>query len=140
MVVTQLSVVVDNTPGQAAKVLGALASAKIDLRAVSIAENADLGIMRFVVKEVTKAKALLKKKGIAFTTGQVIAVVLRDKPGALAKMLAPLGRQKVNVEYIYGSTCACSVEGCENIIVLRVKNAKKATAALKRAGYKLIRP
>ncbi len=140
MAVTQLSVIVANAPGKAADIFGALARAKVDLRAVSVAENADIGVVRIVVKDVTKTKAILKKKGLAFTVEQVLAVALQDKPGALAKMLAPLAKKKINVEYLYGSACGSSAKGCDSVIILRVKEVNKASAALKKAGYKLTRP
>lgn len=147
MTVTQLSVVIENAPGKAVDIFGALAKSKVDIRAISVADTADLGVVRLIVNNPVKAKAVLKRKGLKVTTAPVIAVAVGDKPGALAKMMAPLARKKINVEYLYGSTCACSeascgcsMDGCVNIIILRAKEAKKAEAALRAARFKTVRP
>jgi hypothetical protein len=97
------------------------------------------------VSDVAKAGAVLKKKKLAVSAVPVLAVVVHNSPGALAKMLAPLAKKKINVEYLYGTTCACTgdscgcgEEGCDNIIVLRIKDTENAAKILKAAGYKLI--
>jgi len=147
MAVTQISVVIENAPGKAVDIFGALARAKVNVTAVSVAETADQGVVRLLVGDVAKAKAVLKKKGLSFTTAPVLAVAIPNRPGSLAKLLAPLAKKKINVEYLYGSTCACSAdtcgcddEGCANIIVLRIKDVENAAKALKAARYKLIKP
>lgn len=145
--VTQLSVAIPNSPGKALDLLNALARAKVNLRALSVAENADLGIVRMVVGEIAKAKAVFKKKGLSFSADPVLAVVVNDSRGALAKMLAPLAKKKINIEYLYGTTCACGEDscgcgedGCDDVIILRVKDPKGAETALNKAGYKTIKP
>ena len=147
MAVTQLSVMIENSPGKAEDILGALAKAKVDIRAISVADTADHGVVRLIVNNPAKAKAVLKRKGLTVISAPVLAVVVHDAPGALAKLLEPLAKKNLNVEYLYGTTCACSnascgcsEEGCDNVIVLRVKDARKAEAALKAAGHKTVRP
>jgi len=147
MTVTQISVMVENAPGKAVDIFGALARAKVNVTAVSVVDTADQGVVRLLVSDVAKAKAVLKKKGLAFSTAPVLAVAIPNRPGSLAKLLTPLARKKINVEYLYGSTCACSAdscgcdeEGCANIIILRVKDAQSAAKVLKAARYKLIKP
>jgi hypothetical protein len=147
MTVTQLSVTIPNVPGKALDVLGALARAKVDVRAISVADTADVGLVRLVVDNVTKAKKVLNRKGLNVSTAQVIAVVAHDRPGALVRMLEPLAKRKINVEYLYGTTCACSEdscgcgpEGCDNIIILRVRDAKKAEAVLRAAKFRIAKP
>ncbi len=144
MATTQFSVVVENSVGKAAEVLNALAKAKVDIRAASVSETAEFGVMRLVVNNVTKARQVLKKKGLTFSAESVLAVVVKDKPGSLGKMLGPIRDAKVNIDYFYASTCDCSAgscgcgpEGCDSIIIVRTSDNKAAEKALKKAGYKL---
>lgn len=143
MAITQLSVVVENSVGKAAEALNALAKAKVDVRAASVSETAEFGVMRLVVNNVAKARQVLKKKGLTFSANPVLAVVVRDKPGALGKMLGRIRDAGVNVDYFYASTCACppqsrcGPEGCDSLIIVRASDNKAAEAALKKAGYKL---
>jgi hypothetical protein len=147
MAITQLTVVIQNAPGKAADALSVLAKARLNVRAVSVVENADLGLLRLVVDNAAKAARLLKKKGLAVSSTPVLAVVVKNRPGALARMLAPLKAKKINVEYLYASTCACEEdscgcgpEGCDSIIIVGTKAVAAAETALKAARYRMIRP
>lgn len=147
MTVTQLSVVLDNAPGKAMEVLRTLAKGGVNVRAISVADTSDLGVVRLIVSDTAKAKAILAKKGLKVTSAPVLAVVVKDRPGGLAEMLAPLAKKNLNVEYLYATTCACSgdtcgcgEEGCDSVIIVRVKDIKSAEEALKSAGFKTIKP
>ena len=147
MAITQLTVVIQNAPGKAADALSVLARAKVNVRAASVVENSDLGLLRLVVDNPAKAARELKKKGLAVSSSPVLAVVVKDRPGALARMLAPLKARKINVEYLYASTCACGEDacgcgpdGCDSVIIVGTKAVAAAETALKAARYRLLKP
>lgn len=147
MTVTQLSVVLDNAPGKAVELLRTLAKGGVNVRAISVADTSDLGVVRLIVSDTAKAKTLLTKKGWKVTSAPVLAVVVKDRPGGLAEMLAPLAKKKLNVDYLYATTCACAgdacgcgEDGCDSVIIVRVKDTKAAEEALKSAGFKTIKP
>ena len=95
---TQLSVFLENRAGRLAEVIHCLASAGINLRAISLADTSDFGILRIMVTDPDKAEAELKKR--SFTTGRtaVVAVELPDKPGSLDNLLCLLSEAGINVE------------------------------------------
>jgi hypothetical protein len=146
MAIIQLTVVIENAPGKAADALSALAQVKVNVLAASVVENADLGLLRLVVDKPNRATDALRKKGLTVSSEQVLAVAVKDRPGALAKMLAPLKARKINVDYLYASTCACEEDscgcgpaGCDSMIIIRAKDVKAAEAALKKAKYRIIK-
>lgn len=97
----QLSVFLENRAGRLAEVIHTLAEAGINIRALSLADTSDFGILRMIVCNQEKAKAILKEKG--FTLGQtnVVAVEVPDKPGGLDSVLQLVSSNGINVEYMY---------------------------------------
>ena len=136
MSVKQLSVFVENKPGRLSAVTETLANADINVRAVSIADTKDFGIMRIIVNDTDKAIAALKEAGFLASAASVIAVIADDKPGSMAAIMKILYNANISVEYMYaaflnrdkGSAC----------LILRVDNNENAVEALKDADCRLI--
>jgi hypothetical protein len=136
MTVKQLSVFVENRPGRLCAVTEALAEAGINIRAVSIADTKDFGIMRIIVNDTDKAVAALKEKGFIASAANVIAVIAEDKPGSMASIMKTLYNDNISVEYMYAAFLnPAKGTAC---LILRVDNNDKAETALTEAGCKLL--
>ncbi len=136
MTVKQLSVFVENRPGRLSAVTEALANAGINIRAVSIADTKDFGIMRIIVNDTDKAVAALKEKDFIASAANVIAVSADDKPGSMAAIMKTLYNDNISVEYMYAAFL--NPEKGLACLILRVDNNDKATTALTEAGCKLL--
>jgi hypothetical protein len=100
---TQLSVAMENRPGQLAKIGAALARAKVNVEAISVVDSAEVGVVRLVTSSSAKAAAALKRAGMAVVQQPVLVVKLPNEPGALGKAAAKLAAAKINISYAYGS-------------------------------------
>lgn len=103
MFIKQVSVFVENTTGRLAEITRLLANNNIDLKAASIAETVDFGILRFIVEDPAEAVAVLKGKGFTASVTDVVAVELSDTPGGFADVLEVLAKEDVDVNYIYSA-------------------------------------
>lgn len=101
MTVNQLSVFIENKPGSLAAFADLLRKNQIDLRALSIADVEDYGILRAIVSDIHRASLALKEAGYVFKITPVLAVPMADSPGSLAEALEILGAANINVEYLY---------------------------------------
>ena len=101
MHIHQISVFLENRTGQLAEITGLLAKEGIDIRAISIAETADYGLVRLIVDDSHKASAILLQHGDILSMTPVWAVEVPDSPGGLAELLSLLAREQVDVEYMY---------------------------------------
>lgn len=101
MKVTQISVFLENKAGQFAEVASILAEADINIKAISLADRSDFGVLRIIVNQNQKAVAALKNNGFSVTQTDVVAVAVSDRPGGLHHILAKLDQANLNVEYIY---------------------------------------
>ena len=99
MKVEQLSIFLENKAGRLAQVTKTLAEAGINIRALSLADTSDFGILRLIVNDTEKAINIMKEAG--FTVGRTAVVAVEDKPGGLNNILEALSGQNVNVEYMY---------------------------------------
>jgi hypothetical protein len=131
MTVDQISVFVENKPGTLAELTGIVGDAGIDLRALSLADTADFGVLRLIVDDPGKALELLRAAGFMVSMTQVLAVPITDAPGGLAKVLRILADEKVNVEYSYAFITR--KEG-KAYVILRVENNELALEILTRKG------
>lgn len=135
MAIKQLSVFAENKRGSVYETLNALANEHIDVRALSIADTMDFGILRLIVSDLEKAVNLLKDKGTVVSVTDVIGVQMPNVPGGLAKILALLAEKDINIEYMYAFIATVK----ENAyVVLRVANNELAEQALKDAGMVLL--
>jgi hypothetical protein len=99
----QISVFLENTAGRLGEITRVLARAEVNIRAISIADTSDFGILRLIVQDCDKAVAALKEAGYTTRVSDVLAVEIDDVPGSLAKVMALFETAKVNIEYLYAS-------------------------------------
>ena len=97
----QISVFLENKSGRLAEVARVLGSAGINIRALSIADSSDFGILRIIVNDNSKAVEVLRENGFTLSKTEVVAVEVPDRPGGLAKVLDLLEQKGINVEYMY---------------------------------------
>ncbi len=102
MKVEQISVFLENKAGRMAEVTKTLAEADINIRALSLADTSEFGILRLIVDDYEAAKAALKKKGFTVSCTSVVAVEVPHTPGGLNNILQIMGAKGINVEYMYG--------------------------------------
>lgn len=136
MTVNQISVFLENKPGTLTSMTSLLAENNIDLRALSLAETNDFGIVRIIVDDVYKAATVLKDGGFVHKLTPVLAVLIPDEPGGLHKVLDVLTGAGVNVEYMYAFLGGGDVDHA--YMIFRVQDAQKAAGALAGKGIKLV--
>lgn len=121
--VTQISVFLPNRPRQLSKVTKLLMEAKINIRALTVSETADYGILRMIVSDPDKTKKVLQEDFLVDET-DVIAVELQDKPGGLNQIANILGNSNINIEYLYAYVGKS--EGA--VLIIRVENQMRSKA------------
>ena len=99
----QLSVSMENTPGQLGRLCRVLAQSGVNIRGVSVADASDVSIIRLVVNDPKAAQKALRDAGLCVVAQNVLIVDLQDKPGALEEMAFRLGEAGINVHYVYGT-------------------------------------
>jgi hypothetical protein len=134
MAITQLSVFLENRPGQLAAAVRTISEAGVNLRALSLADTKDFGLLRLIVDDIPKAKQVLSERSIVLET-PVIAARMDDVSGALDHILQLLETTQINVEYMYAFTGAAAGSA---YVVLRVDDAEMAEKALKQGGVSLL--
>jgi hypothetical protein len=130
MAITQISAFLENKPGTLFKAISAITDAGVNMRALSVAETKDFGILRVIVSDVEKTKASLGTDTMIRET-PVIAVKMNDETGALKGILEILGDANVNIEYVYAFTGA--IEGSA-YVVFRVDDVEGAEKILSENG------
>ena len=131
MSVHQISVFLENRAGQLAEITKDVADAGIDLRAISIAETADYGVLRMIVDDADKATSILLSHGYILSLNPVVVVAVPDTPGGLAPVLGVLAEGNIDIEYMY--SLFTHKEG-KAYIVFRVPEADKFVALLATHG------
>jgi len=134
MFVEQISIFIENTEGRLAEVTAILRDANINIRALSLADTTDFGVLRLIVNDNDKAEQTLKKEGFTVGRTKVMAVEIYDEPGGLNKVLDPLCENEVNVEYMY----AFANPQCKNAIMMfRFNDYDKALKILDQKNIKV---
>lgn len=136
MSVRQISVFLENKPGMLCAMTQVLAREKIDMRALSLAETKDFGIVRIIVDDVYKATTVLKDEGYVHSVTPVVGVAIPDVPGGLSQVLQVLGDAGVNVEYMYAFLGGRDVDHA--YMILRVQDEQAAEAALGARGIRCV--
>jgi hypothetical protein len=131
----QISIFIENKSGRLAEVTGALGEAEINIRALSLADMSDFGILRLIVNDVERAKRILKEKGFTVSKTEVVAIEVADRPGGLSELLQALDREKINVEYMYAFVERC---GGNAVIVFRFDETEKAIECLVQKGFNVL--
>ena len=129
----QISVFLPNKPGILAKLTKVLLDNNINMRAISVADTSDYGILRLLVDNTDECVKILKAENYLVSLTEVIAVEVPDKPGGLHDIAKLLGNANVNIEYLYSTILKEEV-----IIVLRIDDISKAVDILKKIGAKLV--
>lgn len=135
MRVEQLSIFLENKAGRLAEVTAALAEADINIRALSLADTSDFGVLRLIVNDTHKAKESLKAKGFTVGETEVVAVEVPDKPGGLHNILESLQKASVNVEYMYAFV---QQSGNNAVMIFRFENVAEAVKLLQNSGITVI--
>ena len=135
MTVKQISVFLENKPGNLADFTDVLSGQGVDLRALSLAEAEDFGIARIIVDDVYTASTVLKDAGYVFSITKVLAVEIQDEPGALSKVIRILGENDINMEYMYAFLTRKTGVA---YMIFRVADNQKAAEVLKTAGIRPI--
>ncbi len=135
MCAEQISVFIENKEGRLAEVTAILRDANVNIRALSLADTTDFGVLRLIVNKNEEAKNALKKEGFTVGITQVLAVEVKDEPGGLNNILDPLSENEVNVEYMY----AFANPQCKNaIMIFRFDDHDKALEILAKQNIKVI--
>ena len=135
MAIKQLTVFVQNSKGTMATVTNVLAENNVNIRALSIAETKDFGILRLIVNDDELATKILSENGYLIKSIDVVGVKIGDEPGKLASALSVLDKENINVEYLYAFMARTEKHA---YVVLRVEDNQVAETALVNAGFKLI--
>ncbi len=133
MIIKQVSVFVENRPGRLSEIVDILAKNGVNMRALSIADTMDFGILRIIVDEPDKVMLMLRENKITATAADVLAVRLEDKPGALSELLGALAKEGISVEYIYAFV-ARQDDGAA-YVVIRVEDNDKAQQIVEKLGF-----
>ena len=135
MAIKQLTVFIQNKKGTVVSVTDILSKNNINIRALSIAETQDFGILRLIVNDEKAAEAVLKQNGYLIKVIDVVGVKIGDEPGKLTAALEVLDRADINVEYLYAFMSRTEKHA---YVVLRVEDNAVAENALTAAGFKMI--
>ena len=135
MKVEQLSIFLENTIGRLAEVSRILAEAKINIRALSIADTADFGVLRMLVDDVEKAKKILKDRDFTVGETEVLGVEVPDEPGGLNQILRLLEKEDINVEYMYAFA---HQSGNNAVMIFRFDSLDRAVDVLLDGGFTVI--
>jgi len=109
----QITITLLNQVGELAKLTRSLAKNKVNIEAISVTNLLDVGLVRFVPSHFANAKQAVKSLEATIAIDEVVVVALPNRVGALAEAAAKLQKNKINVEYIYGSVCTGCIDECK---------------------------
>lgn len=135
MKVKQISVFLENKSGRLAAVTRLLAEQVINIRALSIADTSDFGILRLIVDQPDKAYTALKESGFTVSLTEVLGVEMPDRPGGLSNILSIMEQEGINIEYLYAFIGRA---GNGAMVIFRVEELDKAMEILKSRGITVL--
>ncbi|MBQ3672156.1 MAG: ACT domain-containing protein [Kiritimatiellae bacterium] len=127
MTVQQISIFLENRPGQLAAICRTLAKAGVNIVTLSLADTADFGIVRMIVDDHVRGAKVLADAGFAVRETEVVTATVRNEPGGMAELMEKFDAAGVDIEYSYAYALG---NGKEAILVFRFKDNAKALAAL----------
>jgi hypothetical protein len=133
--VKQISVFLENKEGRLAEVTRVLAENGINIRALSIADTTDFGILRVIVNDPDKAYQVLAGEGFTVSVKEVLAIGITDEPGSLAKALLSLHTNGIVIEYMYAFLGKADEKA---MVILKVSDNEKTVAVLEKTGVSVI--
>jgi hypothetical protein len=135
MKIKQLSLFIENKPGQLLIPCKILADAGINIITLSLADTQQFGILRLIVKPWQKAKTILEKAGCVVKTTDVIAIDVQDRPGGLAEIIRTIDEARLNIEYMYAFAFGCKEKA---VLVFRFDDVDAAIKNLRTRGVNMI--
>lgn len=135
MQIQQLSIFVENKSGRLAEITETIGKANVDIRAISVADTSDFGILRLIVDKPKEAVEALRAAGLTVSLTSVIAIGIDDQPGEFAKAMRVLADGNIGVEYMYAFI---SRDKGKAFVILRVLETDKAVACLEQNGITLL--
>lgn len=134
MLIKQISIFLENKKGRLAEVTQVLADEKVNIRALSLADSRDFGVLRIIVDDPNRCLDILKAKRFIAQTTEVVGIEIEDKPGGLYKVLDIIEANDINIEYMY-ATVDRSKDNA--IVIFRVDDTKKTVEILHKNGINL---
>lgn len=131
----QVSVFAENKPGKISRITEVLSKNNINIRAITISDSGDYGIIKLLLDKPVEGNECLKKEGIASTLKDIVAIVIDDSPGGLHKAASLLSNRNINVEDAYGFTMR---EKNQAVFVFQVEDIPMTEKILKEAGFLII--
>jgi len=133
--VEQISVFIDNRPGRLAELCNIIGGNGVDIRALQLVEAGEFGLVGMITDNNEKVMALLKDAGMSFRKGEVLGVLMEDKPGSLGLISSILSDASINIEYAYAFITKIEKKA---ILILKVNDLKKAIEVLKLKGVSIL--
>ena len=135
MRIRQISVFIENESGRLYDVTNLLGKNALNIRAMSLADTSDFGIIRFIVNDPGKAHEILKSNDFTVGLTDVLAIAIPDKPGGLAEVLAVFNNESINIEYMYAFV---NQSGQNAVMIFRFDDTDKALGVLNKSGMKIL--
>lgn len=135
MQVEQISVFLENKSGRLSEVTAILSEAKVNIRALALADTSDFGVLRLIVDDTQAARQTLKNNGFTVGKTNVVAVGVPDRPGGLHEILLMLHEADLNVEYMYAFVRS---SGSNAVMIFRIENYEEAVRLLESKGIDVI--
>jgi len=135
MYAKQVCIFLENQKGRIAEVTGLLTDEGINIRALSLADTPDFGVLRLIVDDRTRCVRALKDRGFVVQEAEVIAVEIEDKPGGLHRIVQVLDREDINIEYIYAFL---KKKADVAVVVFKIDDAARAAETLKKNGISIL--
>jgi hypothetical protein len=135
--IKQISIFLENKQGRLAEVTRILGDNGLDIRALSLADTADYGVLRLIVNDPDRAKKILTDNGFAVSVNDVIAIEIEDRPGGLAEVLAVLDKKGISIEYMYAFV---NSKPNTAMVIFRVEDPESALEILKSEDVKIKSP
>jgi len=137
MFISQISVFAENRPGAMLEITGVLAKNNIDIRAHSLADTTQFGILRLIVDDPQRACKLLQEAKFAVSITKVLAIAVSDTPGGLHGLLEQLHQYQINIDYAYAFMTRNVRDA---VVILRVEDLERAADILSKADVRLLGP
>ncbi|RPJ07951.1 MAG: ACT domain-containing protein [Spirochaetaceae bacterium] len=135
MKIRQIAIFLENKKGRLADVTRVLSEASVNIRALSLADTADFGILRLIVNDTDKALEALKKAAFVAQVNEVMAVEVDDRPGGLARILEVFDKNNINIEYMY----AFVEKRVENaIVIFKIDDHDRAVEVMKKNNISVV--